>query len=279
MNILVTGGTGFIGSHLVPQLISDGHQVAVITRNLDYAKTLPWGCKVHFVEFNIYKDDYQIFHNNNINEYELLIHLAWKDLPNYNKLFHIQENLFYDLKFLNFMISSGIKRFLIAGTCFEYGLKNGELTENIETNPITAYGIAKDTLRKTLQLLQRDKKFILQWVRFFYLHGKNKKTPGVLESLESAVRRGERNFDMSMGDQLRDFMSIDRAVEFVSHLVFNPEIDGVINCCSGSPISINDLIHNFMEKNHFKINLNRGAIPYNNFEPMNFWGKSKYIIK
>ena len=55
-------------------------------------------------------------------------------------------------------------------------------------------------------------------------------------------------------------------------LVHHPEVNGVINCCSGKPISILDLVTERCQMKESNITLNRGYYPYPDYEPMAFWG-------
>ena len=66
------------------------------------------------------------------------------------------------------MIAAGTKRVLVAGTCFEYGIQSGPLSEDLPTFPANPYGLAKDTLRKLLEALAAEEPLIavfddIQW--------------------------------------------------------------------------------------------------------------------
>jgi len=69
------------------------------------------------------------------------------------------------------MISNGLQRLSVTGTCFEYGNKNGSLSEDMETNPNIAYSLAKDTLRKFILELAKIFDFKFHWIRLFYMYG------------------------------------------------------------------------------------------------------------
>jgi len=62
------------------------------------------------------------------------------------------------------MVLAGVKQILVTGTCFEYGLQNGCLSEEMPTVPVTPYGLSKDTLRKSLEMLQTVHLFTLQLI-------------------------------------------------------------------------------------------------------------------
>jgi dTDP-6-deoxy-L-talose 4-dehydrogenase (NAD+) len=77
---------------------------------------------------------------------------------------------------------------------------------------------------------------------------------------------------MSTGDQLRDFLPIEKVAENFVDVLSHPEIEGVINCCSGIPISVLDLVQQHCQRRGSAISLNRGYYPYPDYEPMAFWG-------
>jgi dTDP-6-deoxy-L-talose 4-dehydrogenase (NAD+) len=78
------------------------------------------------------------------------------------------------------------------------------------TAPVTPYGLAKDTLRKFLEMLQEVHPFTLQWVRLFYLYGPGQNPKSLLSQLDAAIEQGDPVFRMSGGEQLRDYLPVDR---------------------------------------------------------------------
>jgi dTDP-6-deoxy-L-talose 4-dehydrogenase (NAD+) len=205
--------------------------------------------------------------------------LAWSGLPNYFDLVHIEENLYYHSKFLKKYIESGGKQSVITGTCLEYGNQNGLLTEEMISKPDCSYAIAKDNLRRYLVELQKNNMFIFQWVRLFYMYGKGQNQKAIIPQLEAAISRGESEFKMSGGEQLRDYLPIESVAEYLSKIALQKRITGIINCSSGTPISIRKLIEDEINKNNYKINLNLGYYPYPSYEPMAFWGDNSKIQK
>jgi nucleoside-diphosphate-sugar epimerase len=200
------------------------------------------------------------------------VHLAWPGLPNYRDFFHISQNLPFDLAFLEAAVKSGVSHLVVAGTCLEYGMQYGPLTEEMETKPTTPYGFAKDALRKSLQLLQKEAPFTLQWMRLFYMHGEGQNANSLLAQLDRAIDEGKPVFNMSAGDQLRDYLSIQEIAENFALALENPQCNGVINCCSGSPVSVFDLVRQRCQAKASNIHLNRGYYPYPDYEPLAFWG-------
>ena len=161
--VIVSGATGFIGQHLIPILLKDGYEVLAISRSQKRAETLPWFKDVKFVSYDFHSDQ-QI---TEVEGFRGLIHLAWQDLPNYDSSVHLKKNLPYSYQFIESLINKGVNQVLIAGTCFEYGLKSGAISSSSTTEPTTLYATAKDTLRKKLASLSLKKTLIYNGRVFF----------------------------------------------------------------------------------------------------------------
>lgn len=209
---------------------------------------------------------------------DAVVHLAWQGLPNYKALFHFEENLPADYRFLKSLLDAGIGHLLVTGTCLEYGMQNGALDEDAVTSPGVPYALAKDTLRKHLQALQRQRPFTLQWARLFYMYGEGQNSNSLLAQLDRAIVNGEPVFNMSGGDQLRDYLPVEVVASRLASLLEHPQWNGVINICNGKPISVRCLVEQHIAKRLADIRLNLGHYAYPDYEPMAFWGDSQYFL-
>ena len=269
MKIIVTGATGFVGRHVVEALLSRGHEVTSVARNAPRpgktrlpGQTTFVACDVHAVS-----DPTAI-----LGVPDVLVHLAWPGLPNYRDLFHFERNLPADYRFIKCMVAAGTKQVLVTGTCFEYGMQSGPLSEDAPALPDNPYGLAKNTLRLFLQALQAEQPFVLQWARLFYLFGPGQNAGSVLAQLDRAIDAGEAQFNMSGGEQLRDYLPVQEAAGYLATLVEQPEFAGITNCCSGYPVSIRSLVEERIKQRGADIAMNLGHFPYPDYEPFAFWG-------
>lgn len=274
IKVLVTGATGFIGQHVIPLLIEKRYNVVAVSRDERKAGRMPWRELVEYISCDI-KNPGFIYENAGCPD--ILIHLAWSGLPHYQDLFHYEENLPVSFHFIRYMIGCGVKHILVAGTCLEYGMQSGMLSENTRTDPVTAYGIAKDTLRKLLQLYQKEHPFNLQWVRLFYTYGPGQSKNSLIAQLDIAVKKGETVFNMSGGEQLRDYLPIEEVARRIVLIAGNPGFSGIINCCSGYPISIRRLVEEYVDQCKYDVQLNLNYYSYPTYEPMAFWGDAEKI--
>jgi len=270
MRIAVTGATGFIGRHVVAELLRKSHSVVASALSVEEAAELPWRERVRFEELDIHGGVTGSF--DRLERPDVVIHLAWKGLPNYQQLFHVEENLFYQYRFLKSLVADGLPHLVVAGTCLEYGLQNGCLSEEMPTAPTTAYGLGKDILRRMLEQLAKSHPFVLQWVRIFYPYGEGQHPNSLLSQLTRALERGDAEFPMSGGEQLRDFLPVHELAQQMVCICEQTDVAGVINCCSGVPISVRRFVEEYLQQDGRSIDLHPGVYPYPDYEPMAFWG-------
>ncbi|PWK40632.1 NAD-dependent epimerase/dehydratase family protein [Pseudomonas sp. OV226] len=270
MKVLVTGATGFVGRHVVQALLARGCEVRAVARNAETAADLSWINAVEFIAADIHAPTLNI--QALTDGVDAVVHLAWPGLPNYQALFHFEHNLMADYRFIKGAVEAGISQVLVTGTCFEYGLQSGPLSEQTAPQPINPYGLAKNTLRVFLQNLQQVQPFTLQWARLFYLHGEGQNPNSLLAALDRAIDAGDDSFNMSAGEQLRDYLAIETAAGYLAAILQQRKFDGVINCASGQPISVRALVEQRLQARGSSIRLNLGHYPYPTHEPMAFWG-------
>ena len=275
MRIVVTGATGFVGRHAVAALLARGHEVTGVARKAPPADAAPWReCKA-FVACDLHADGPDPA--SLLGVPDALVHLAWPGLANYREAFHFETNLPADYRFIKRMVAAGTPQVLIAGTCLEYGMQSGPLAEDAPALPDNAYSLAKHNLRLFLEALLQQHPFVLQWARLFYLHGPGQSADSLLAQLDRAIDAGKRQFDMSGGEQLRDYLPVQEAAGYLAALLEHPEFTGVTNICSGQPVSVRSLVERRIKERGAAITLNLGHYPYRDTEPFAFWGSRKRL--
>lgn len=269
LKIAVTGASGFVGRHVLTALLRHDVEIIAVTRDAARLNGLS-NTAVHIVEMDIACPAPDCFEQMCCPE--ALIHLAWGGLPNYKSLHHFETELPRQYHFLKTMIEAGLSSLLVTGTCFEYGMQSGPLSEDMPTKPDNPYGYAKDALRQQLAFLKSAKPFNLTWARLFYMYGEGQPSTSLYPKLKEAVLREDKAFNMSGGEQLRDYLPVEEAARQIVRLAMAQRDIGAINICSGKPVSVRKLVEQWLLENNWGIELNLGYYPYPDYEPMAFWG-------
>ena len=268
MKVALSGASGFIGRHVLAELTRhDIAPVVILRPNADVPDFLRQHRIVRIDIANAGPDAYA-----QVGCPDVLIHLAWGGLPNYWSLHHFERELPAHYAFLKGLVVTGLPHLVVSGTCFEYGMQSGPLREDLPTSPANPYGLAKDSLRRQLEQLRRLHPFSMAWARLFYLHGQAQPPGSLLPLLSSAVERGDTVFPMSGGQQLRDYLDVAEAARHLVALALEARDVGVINVCSGRPVSVRRLVEGWIEEHAWSIKPALGCHPYPNHEPMAFWG-------
>jgi dTDP-6-deoxy-L-talose 4-dehydrogenase (NAD+) len=275
VRVAVTGASGFVGRHILVELQHRHVEIFAVTRNGAKLQSAPAG--VHVVEMDIALPGAEYL--TRIGNPDVLIHLAWDGLPNYRSLHHVESELPKHYNFLKGLIEAGLPSLFIAGTCLEYGMQSGALSEEAEPCPGNPYGFAKAALHRKLKCLKAVHPFNLIWGRLFYMYGVGQSGCSLFSMLRDAVARGDRVFDMSGGEQVRDYLPVQEVARVIVQLALSGADLGTVNICSGKPVSVRNLVKGWLTENGWEIQLNLGHFPYPDYEPMTFWGDDTKLQK
>jgi nucleoside-diphosphate-sugar epimerase len=275
--ILVTGATGFIGNYVIDALLKKGCSIVATSSDESKAARAVWLNQVQYIPFDLRRFDSSINYQHFFGNPDAVIHLAWEGLPNYKAAFHTEENLPRHYAFIKNLTENGQQDITITGTCFEYGMQEGCLSEDMPAMPANAYSIAKDSLRRQLEQLQQQNSFHFKWVRLFYMYGAGQNPNSLLSQLDRALENGDTVFNMSGGEQVRDYLPVEKVAVCITTIALQNEVEGVINCCSGVPVTVKSLVENYLKEKKQTITLNLGYYPYADYEPMRFWGSARIM--
>lgn len=268
MKILVTGANGYIGEGVIRELLETGHEVIATDFSLNHVDDR--AVKVTANLFDI-TDPYDFFEKPDV-----LLHLAWRDGFKHNSLCHIKD-LPKHYEFIQSIIEGGISQVCIMGSMHEIGFYEGSIDESTPTNPQSLYGISKNALRQSIELLQKETDFIFQWIRGFYIVGNVEHGCSVFSKLADAERRGQKVFPFTTGDNQFDFLDYKEFCNQVISVVLQNEINGVINCCSGRPMRLGERVERFIKENGYSIRLDYGAFPDRPYDSKAIWGNNRKI--
>lgn len=248
MRITVTGGAGFIGSHLVDRLIEDGHIVQVIdnlyTGNKEFVHS-----KAQFVELDIrdpklysvleeFRPDY-IFHEAAQTE----VSTSMSD-----PMLDCDINLMGLINLLNAAVKLDVKKFLMPSSAAVYGnLDTLPLNEEMIGNPSSFYGLTKLTTEHYLRIYHEAFGLPYLCYRYSNVFGPrqgNGGEGGVISIFAKAIVQGSPIIIYGDGKQTRDFIYVDDVVE-ANILGIQHQVTGIYNVSTGISSSVNLLVDEF----------------------------------
>jgi nucleoside-diphosphate-sugar epimerase len=273
--ILITGSNGFLGRNLISEIskLKNCEIIATYRKNKSHLKNFK-NISLKKIDITSKKENWYL----ELDKPDIVIHLAWDYLNNFRDLKHKNKLLDLHNLFLSNLIINGLKNIIVSGTCLEYGKIEGELHENFKPKPIVPYAIAKNELRLKLLKLKKKHKFNFSWLRLFYIYGE-KSNSKLYNELNLSIDKHNKYFRMSKGDQIRDFINIKILIKYISKIIINHRNFGVINVCSGKPITVKNLVNKWITDKKSNIKPIYGHYDYISYEPMKFWGSTKKLKK
>lgn len=268
MRILVTGANGYLGTGIVKALLDCGQTVIGTDLRTDRIDN-----RARRIPADIFQleDPYAFF-----DRPEVVLHLAWRNGFEHSAMSHL-EDLFGHYLFLKKMAEAGVSKICVLGSVHEIGFYEGCVNENTPANPQSLYGISKNALRQAVELLAKENQFIYQWIRGFYIVGNAEYGSSVFSKLTEAAKEGKSEFPFTKGENQFDFLDYDEFCRQVACTVMQNEITGIINCCSGKPQKIGERVEEYIQKNHYHIQLKYGAFQERPYDSKAIWGDDKKI--
>lgn len=241
MRILVTGGSGFIGSHVCRVLLASGCEVAILVR----PRSSLW--RLEDVLDRLVVNRLESWDGPSLRAAlgdlrpEACIHLAWHAIP--GEYLHAAENvpsLVATLALLEELIRSGCRRVVMAGTCAEYDTRDGYLREDRPAQPATLYAATKLAANLIGQRIAADAGITFAWGRIFYLYGPFENQRRLVPAVIRSLTRGEA-FQATSGLRVRDYLHVhDVAGAFWA--ILSSGVSGVVNIASGVPVTVRQML-------------------------------------
>lgn len=269
MKVLVTGAAGYIGKHVLQELIHQGHEVIasdVCFRDVDERAER---CSVP-----IFSGDADIY--DQLGRPDACIHLAWRDGFVHNSNAHM-DNLSSHVIFLRNMMEGGAKSISVMGSVHEVGYWEGPVREDTPCNPQSQYGIAKNALRQSFLLMAKQYGCSAKWLRAYYITGDDLHGSSIFSKLTKAELEGKEEFPFTSGKNRYDFVDVDQLAHMIVAASVQNQLDGIINVCSGKPIALADRVEGFIKEHNFKIRLKYGAFPDRPYDSPGVWGDASKI--
>jgi len=268
--VLVAGGTGFIGSHIINTLIKNEYEVISISRsNPNKERNNP---KVDYIEFNLTNPITEKLINY-LSRVEYIIncsgcidHKGFDDGG--SSIF--KEHCLSVFNLTELALKLPLKTFIHLGSSDEYGETVSPINEGARESPISPYSLSKVTSSHYLQQVYRNRALPVVIIRPFLIFGESQKTTRFLPYIIKKCLKNE-SFGVTEGIQLRDYCYIEDFVSGIQKCLDNKKAYGeIINIASGVPRSIKevtDKVIDIIGSGH----ANYGVIPFRNNESMSLY--------
>jgi nucleoside-diphosphate-sugar epimerase len=238
--VLVTGGTGFVGRHVLRALAARGVPVRAVIRT-GSASRLP----EVLGDIDI-RESADLF-SETAGWWEAacegigrIVHLAWIATP--GTYLTAPENLDClqgTLALAKGGARAGVSKILGVGTCFEYDLSGGVLPAETPLRPATPYAAAKAAAFLALSQWLPSQRVAFLWARLFYLYGEGEDSRRLVPYLHKQLAAGVRA-ELTSGRQIRDYLDVHEAAEQLVDALYS-DMEGAFNLCSGVPVTVRQL--------------------------------------
>jgi len=239
--VLLTGATGFIGSHVARRLVQAGNEVIALVRpGADLRRIADLTGQLRLLEGDLFTPGSWETAIQGDAAPDLCLHLAWYAVP--GKYLRAPENLdcvTASLRLLRLLDAAGCARVVSAGTCFEYDTDAGYLTENGPLLPRTLYAAAKHGFFQIAEQFQKERGRSFAHARLFYQYGPWEDVRRLVPHVITHLLRGE-SCALTSGEQVRDFLHVEDVASALCALGAS-DVRGAVNIGSSQPIMVADI--------------------------------------
>jgi nucleoside-diphosphate-sugar epimerase len=274
MRIFLTGGTGFIGSHVVNLALSLGNEVLCLRRSPKSWPRIPLIAEPIWLDCTLPE-----IHANDLQGVDVMLHLAAHTAqPPYDTVENcVLYNLIQPLALLDKAQNAGIDKFVVAGSCFEYGLSATRydfVPPSAPLEPTQAYSASKAAASIAFVQWALQKNISLTIQRIFHVYGEGEDPSRLYPSLKAAAKNNE-DFPMSEVQQVRDFVPVEAVARaLIDECVWlscgTTASVSICNLGSGNPQTVLQFAQNIWSTHEAQGKLLPGALTYREGEVMRY---------
>jgi nucleoside-diphosphate-sugar epimerase len=167
---------------------------------------------------------------------EWCLHLAWEGLPDYS-LERCRANLDAGIRLLRTVAQSGVKRMVVAGSCWEFGRAAGAVPEDTVPVDTGVFASTKRALQTVLDSVARESAFEYRWARVFFVYGAGQRPTSLIPHLRAAYAAG-RTPDIREPAAVQDFVHVDDVAAALVALAASDGPSGIFNIGTGQATSV-----------------------------------------
>jgi len=235
MRIFVTGASGFIGKQLLELL--RGHDVLCLTRDAERLHAWPF---VTAIQGSLQEQDRWRATLKDFGAHAC-IHLAWEGLPDYS-LDCCRSNLDASLRLFDAVAGAGLKKIIVAGSCWEYGAATGPMPESQAPVECGVFAAAKNALRTILESVASEHCFDYCWARIFFAYGPGQRAASLISNCHAAFAAGKVP-EIRHPGAVQDFVYVEDVARGILALAQSVVASGIYNLGSGQPTSVAEIVN------------------------------------
>jgi nucleoside-diphosphate-sugar epimerase len=275
-NILLTGATGFLGSHIAKKLLSSGNKVIATRRSESNA----WRCAEFYDQIQwIDIEDSAWKGNLSDSGISVIIHAAWigVEAADRDDVRIQSKNIDLIIELLELGNAIKVEKFIFLGSQAEYGILNDIVTEDLSCNPSNAYGAVKLAALEIVKFFCAKNNITWVWLRVFSLFGPKENRSWLIPALLSKIKT-EKEMDFTLGLQKYAYLFVDDFTLIISRIVALPVRTGVYNVSGIEPLYLKDIIRKIVSVVNPEFKLNFGVLPYRDSQSMHIQGDMSKLI-
>lgn len=244
MKIFITGGTGFIGKHLIERV----HDEKLLILSHHAKPNLKTSGKKQIIQGSLanisnWKDHVKDF------KPDATIHMAWEGIPDYGVEMSI-KNLNYCLNLYRFLAEINCKTIISTGSCWEYGGQNGQLSEKTLVKPFNAFTASKNSLNFLGQEIAKENNINFIWTRLFYVYGPGQRSESLIPYLINSAKSGEVPEIKNLNAE-NDFVYVEDVADAILQLMLSGKKSTTYNIGSGKLTSVKYIVDQIF--NYFNV--------------------------
>jgi UDP-glucose 4-epimerase len=275
--VLITGITGFLGSHIAENLVNNNFTVIGLKRK----SSNRWRCDA-FKDKVIWIDiDEEEKYKKEILKYRIdtIIHGAWIGVEAHERNdWKLQsQNVHILITLLQIAKDLSLKKFVFLGSQAEYGNIDGAVNEEQKCDASNAYGSVKLACLELIKTFSKTNNITWIWLRLFSLFGEKENETWLIPSLIQKMKK-ENQMDFTLGEQKYAYLYVKDFATIINKIMVLPVISGIYNISSDNVRPIRSVVELIRNKINPEFKLNFGALSYRENQSMHLQGSIDKLI-